>query len=39
MGEAYLGKLGWCGVDYIDLARDSDEWRALVVTVMNFGLA
>jgi hypothetical protein len=27
--------LGWDGMDWIDLARDSDQWRALVDTVMN----
>jgi hypothetical protein len=24
-----------CGVDWIDLARDRDTWRALVNVVMN----
>jgi transposase len=24
------------GMDWIDLAQDSDQWRALVNTVMNF---
>jgi hypothetical protein len=24
------------GMDWIDLARDRDQWRALVNTVMNF---
>jgi hypothetical protein len=27
--------MGWCGVDWIDLAQDRDQWRALVNTVMN----
>jgi hypothetical protein len=27
--------IGWDGVDWIDLARDRDQWRALVNTVMN----
>jgi hypothetical protein len=26
---------GWSGMDYIDLAEDRDQWRALVNTVMN----
>jgi hypothetical protein len=28
-------KRGWGGMDWIDLAEDRDEWRALVNTVMN----
>jgi hypothetical protein len=27
--------LGWGGMDWIDLAQDRDQWRALVSTVMN----
>jgi hypothetical protein len=30
-----LGVIGWDGVDWIDLAQDRDQWRALVNTVMN----
>jgi hypothetical protein len=30
-----LGEIGWDGVDWIDLAQDRDQWRALVNTVMN----
>jgi hypothetical protein len=30
-----LGETGWDGVDWIDLAQDRDQWRALVNTVMN----
>jgi hypothetical protein len=31
-----LGKTGWCGMDWIDLAQDKDWWSALVNTVSNF---
>jgi hypothetical protein len=31
-----LRKLGWDGVDWIDVAEDMDQWRALVNTVLNF---
>jgi hypothetical protein len=31
-----LRGIGWDGVDWIDTARDSDQWRARVYTVMNF---
>jgi hypothetical protein len=27
--------LGWDGMDWIDLAQDRDQWRALVNTVMD----
>jgi hypothetical protein len=30
-----LRNIRWEGMDWIDLARDRDEWRALVNTVMN----
>jgi hypothetical protein len=30
-----LRGIGWGGMDWIDLARDMDLWRALVNTVMN----
>jgi hypothetical protein len=30
-----LGEIGWDGVDWIELALDRDQWRALVNTVMN----
>jgi hypothetical protein len=26
---------GWDGVDWIDMAQDRDQWRALVNTVLN----
>jgi hypothetical protein len=27
---------GWDGVDWIDMAQDRGQWRALMNTVMNF---
>jgi hypothetical protein len=30
-----LREIQWDGMDWIDLAQDRDEWRALVNTVMN----
>jgi hypothetical protein len=30
-----LGEIGWNGRDWIDLAQDRDQWRALVNAVMN----
>jgi hypothetical protein len=30
-----LREIGWDGVDWIDMAQDSDQWRALVNTVLN----
>jgi hypothetical protein len=32
-----LREIGWDGMDWIELAQDRDQWRALVNTVMNFG--
>jgi hypothetical protein len=31
-----LREIGWDGMDWIDLAQDREQWRALVNTVMNF---
>jgi hypothetical protein len=31
----YLGEIGWEGVDWIFVAQDKDQWRAVVNTVMN----
>jgi hypothetical protein len=31
-----LREIGWDGVDWIDMAQDRDQWRALVNTV-HFG--
>jgi hypothetical protein len=30
-----LREIGWDGMDWIDSSQDSDQWRALVNTVMN----
>jgi hypothetical protein len=30
-----LREIGWGGMDWIDLAQDSDRWRVLVNIVMN----
>jgi hypothetical protein len=30
-----LREIGWGGMDWIDLAQDRDQWRALMNTVMN----
>jgi hypothetical protein len=32
-----LRDTGWGGTDWIDLAQDRDQWRALVNTAMHFG--
>jgi hypothetical protein len=30
-----LREIGWDGVDWIDMAENRDQWRALVNTVLN----
>jgi hypothetical protein len=30
-----LRRIGWGGMDWVDLAQDGDQWRALVNTVMD----
>jgi hypothetical protein len=30
-----LREIGWDGMDWIDLAQDRDQWKALVNMVMN----
>jgi hypothetical protein len=30
-----LGGIGWDCVEWIDVAQDRDQWRALVNTMMN----
>jgi hypothetical protein len=31
-----LRKIGWGGMDCIDLSQDRDQWKVLVNTIMNF---
>jgi hypothetical protein len=31
-----LREIGWGGMDWIDLAKDRDQWRALVNAFINF---
>jgi hypothetical protein len=33
--KMYVRKTGWCDTDWIDLAEDRDQWRALVNMVTN----
>jgi hypothetical protein len=33
-----LREIGRDGMDWIELAQDRDQWRALVNTVMNLGV-
>jgi hypothetical protein len=30
-----LREIGWDGVDWIDMAQDRGQWRALVNTILN----
>jgi hypothetical protein len=30
-----LGEIRWYGMDWIEVAQDRDQWRALMNTVMN----
>jgi hypothetical protein len=30
-----LRETGWDGMDWVDVAQDRDQWRALVNTVLN----
>jgi hypothetical protein len=34
-----LREIGWDAMDWIDLAQDRDQWRALVNTVINVKVA
>jgi hypothetical protein len=33
--KMYIREIGWDGRDWIDLAQDREQWRALVNTAMN----
>jgi hypothetical protein len=33
-----LREIGWDGMEWIEVAQDRDQWRALVNTVMNLGV-
>jgi hypothetical protein len=33
--KMHLREIGWDGMDWIDLAQDRDQWKALVNAVMN----
>jgi hypothetical protein len=33
--KMYLREIGWGDMELIDLARDRDQWKALLNTVMN----
>jgi hypothetical protein len=33
--KMHLREIGWGGMDWIDLAQDRDQWRALVIAVMH----
>jgi hypothetical protein len=35
LSKYYLREIGWGGVNFIDLAQDRVQWRALVNTVMH----
>jgi hypothetical protein len=34
-----LREIEWGGLDWIDLAQDREQWKALVNTVMNLGVS
>jgi hypothetical protein len=37
--KMYLRAIGWGGMDWIDMAHDRDQWKALVNTVMNLRIS
>jgi hypothetical protein len=39
VGGMDLRETGWDGMDWIDVAQDRDQWRALANMVMNFQVA
>jgi hypothetical protein len=34
-----LREIEWDGMDWVDVAKDRDRWRALVITVVNLQVA
>jgi hypothetical protein len=34
----YISERGWRRIDWIDLAQDTHQWRALLTRKQNFGL-
>jgi hypothetical protein len=34
-----LGEIGWCDMDWFDLAQAKDQWEDLVNTVMNLPIS
>jgi hypothetical protein len=36
--KMHLREIRWDSMDWIDLAQDRDQWRALLNTVMNLGV-
>jgi hypothetical protein len=30
-----ISEIGWCGMDWIDLAQGRNQWKAFVNTLMN----
>jgi hypothetical protein len=32
----YLGEIGWSGMEWLGLAHNRDQWKALVKAVINF---
>jgi hypothetical protein len=35
--KMHLQEVGWCGIDWIEMAQGRDRWRALVNAVTHFG--
>jgi hypothetical protein len=35
LNGCWRDRMGWYGMDWIDLAQDRDQWTALVNTIMN----
>jgi hypothetical protein len=37
--KIYFTEIGWSGMDWINLAQDRDQWRAVVNTAVNLQVA